>query len=49
MDEVIIESVVGLGTKITMKKKIKKEDEEKIEKIEKLEIKENSINEIFMS
>ena len=49
MDEVIIESVVGLGTKITMKKKIKKEDAAKIEKIEKLEIKENSINEIFMS
>ena len=28
MDNVEIESVVGLGTKITMSKKIKKEDEE---------------------
>lgn len=43
MDEVIIESVVGLGTKITMKKKIKKE--------ENLEENKNDLetNEIFMS
>ncbi len=38
MDEVEIQSVVGIGTKIIMKKKIKKEEEiEEIEEIEELE------------
>lgn len=34
MDEVSVESVLGLGTKVTMKKFIKKEVEEDIEKME---------------
>lgn len=34
MDEVSVESVLGLGTKVTMKKFIKKEEEEDIEKME---------------
>lgn len=34
MDEVSVESVLGLGTKVTMKKFIKKEDEKDIEQME---------------
>lgn len=34
MDEVSVESVLGLGTKVTMKKFIKKEEEEDLEKME---------------
>lgn len=34
MDEISVDSVLGLGTKITMKKFIKKEETEEIEKIE---------------
>lgn len=34
MDEVIVESVLGLGTKVMMKKFIKKEDDEKSEDLE---------------
>jgi anti-sigma F factor len=36
MDEIKVESIIGLGTKITMKKMIKKEEESAIEIIEEI-------------
>ena len=39
MDSIEVESIVGLGTKVTMRKKIKKQDEEEEIKIDKISTK----------